>query len=115
MIRKLRVKLILASMLSLLLVLTIIFGVVGVLNYRKILADADSILAILEENDGNFPVGEHLKDDFFLSDDLPKGDRRSSPELPYESRYFSVFLTEDGTIVSVNTGKIAAVDTQTAI
>ena len=58
MIRKLRVKLILASMLSLLLVLTIIFGVVGVLNYRKILADADSILAILEENDGNFPVGE---------------------------------------------------------
>ena len=47
MIRKLRIKLILASMLSLLLVLTIILGVVGVLNHRKIVQDADSILALL--------------------------------------------------------------------
>lgn len=115
MIRKLRVKLIIASMLSLLLVLTVIFGAVGFLNYRKIIADADSILAILEENDGVFPVGEHLKDDFFPADGPPKNTLRFSPELPYESRYFSVFFTEDGTIVSVNTGKIAAIDTQTAI
>ena len=49
MIRKLRIKLILASMLSLLLVLTIILGVVGVLNHRKIVQDADSILALLQE------------------------------------------------------------------
>lgn len=115
MIRKLRVKLIIASMLSLLLVLTVIFGAVGFLNYRKIIADADSILAILEENDGVFPIGEHLKDDFSRADGPPKNTLRFSPELPYESRYFSVFLTEDGTIVSVNTGKIAAIDTQTAI
>lgn len=115
MIRTLRIKLILASMLSLLLVLTIIFGAVGILNYRKILEDADSILAILEENDGDFPVGKHQEDDFFSNDGLPKDDRLFSPELPYESRYFSVFLTENGTTVSVNTGKIAAVDTQTAI
>ena len=115
MIRKLRVKLIIASMLSLLLVLTVIFGAVGFLNYRKIIADADSILAILEENDGVFPIGEHLKDDFSRADGPPKKTLRFSPELPYESRYFSVFLTEDGTIVSVNTGKIAAIDTQTAI
>lgn len=115
MIRKLRIKLILASMLSLLLVLTVIFSVVGVLNYRKIVADADSILAILKENDGSFPVGKHQGDGFPSTDGSPKGDRRFSPELPYESRYFSVFLTENGTIVSVNTGKIAAVDTETAM
>lgn len=115
MIRTLRIKLIIASMLSLLLVLTVIFGAVGILNYRKIITDADSILAILEENDGNFPIGKHAENDFSLNDGPPKGDRLFSPELPYESRYFSVFLTEDGTTVSVNTGKIAAVDTQTAI
>lgn len=115
MIRKLRIKLILASMFSLLMVLTIIFGAVGILNYKKILTDADSVLAILEENDGNFPVGKHPGDEFFSVDGPPKGDRLFSPELPYESRYFSVFLTQDGTTVSVNTGKIAAVDTQTAI
>ena len=41
--------------------------------------------------------------------------RLNSPELPYESRYFSVFLTQDGTTAAVSTGKIAAVDTQAAI
>lgn len=115
MIRTLRIKLILASMVSLLLVLTVIFGAVGVLNYRKILADADSILTILQDNDGNFPVGKHLEDDFFSTEEPPKGNRLLSPELPYESRYFSVFLAGNGTIISVNTGKIAAVDTQTAV
>ncbi len=114
MIRKLRIKLVLASMLSLLLVLTIIFSAVGILNYRKIITDADSILTILEKNDGSFPTDEHL-DDYFSLTDGQKGDRLSSPELPYETRYFSVFLTESGEIVSVNTGKIAAVDTETAI
>ena len=65
MIRKLRIKLILASMLSLLLVLTIILGVVGVLNHRKIVQDADSILALLQENDGNFPLDERMGNDLF--------------------------------------------------
>lgn len=115
MIRKLRIKLILASMLSLLLVLTVILGTAGVLNYKKIVTDADSILAILEENDGSFPLDRHLEDDLFLTDHPPKETPRFSPELPYESRYFSVFLTQNGAILSVNTGKIAAVDTETAI
>lgn len=115
MIRKLRIKLILASMLSLLLVLAVIFGAVGVLNYKKIVTDADSILTILEENDGSFPIGRHPGDGQFITDAPPKETHRFSPELPYESRYFSVFLTQDGAVLSVNTGKIAAVDTETAV
>lgn len=115
MIRKLRIKLIFASMLSLLLVLAVIFGVVGSLNYKKIVTDADSILAILEANDGNFPISDHSKNEIIPEDDHPKDLHRFSPELPYESRYFSVFLTENGEVSTVNTGKIAAVDTATAI
>lgn len=115
MIRKLRIKLIFASMLSLLLVLAVIFGVVGSLNYKKIVTDADSILAILEANDGNFPISDHSKNEIIPEDDRPKDLHRFSPELPYESRYFSVFLTENGEVATVNTGKIAAVDTATAI
>lgn len=109
MIRKLQCKLVMAAMLSLLLVLAVILGVVGTLNYRQIVADADSILAILQENDGSFPNGK------FPENGMPKGNRRFSPELPYETRFFAVFLTEDGDVLSVNTGKIAAVDTSTAI
>lgn len=115
MIRKLRIKLILASMLSLLLVFTAIFGVVGVLNYEKIVSDADSVLSILKENDGSFPISKHPEDDVTIAEGRPKDARRFSAELPYESRYFSVFLAQDGTVVAVNTGKIAAVDTTMAI
>lgn len=115
MIRKLRIKLILASMLSLLLVLAVILGIAGVLNYRKIISDADSILAILQENDGSFPSWTHTAGTAVSADNRPKEDRRFSPELPYESRYFSVFLDENGSVLAVNTGKIAAVDTATAI
>ena len=48
MIKKLRIKLIVASMISLFLVLFIIGGIAGVLNYRKIAEDADRILEVLE-------------------------------------------------------------------
>ena len=102
-------------MLSLLTVLTVIFGIVGILNYRKIVTDADSILSILQENDGGFVMDEPPKGDRSPVDNPPKEGRPFSPELPYESRYFSVFLTKDGAVTSVNTGKIAAVDTATAI
>ena len=110
MIRKLRAKLIIASLLSLLLVLSVIIGVAGVLNYTSLVSDADSVLAILRENDGTFPLGDPPggKDRF-------REGRRFSPELPYESRYFTVFLSESGSVISVNTGKIAAIDTSTAI
>jgi len=36
--------------------------------------------------------------------------RLSSPELPFESRYFSALFDENGDIASVDTGMIAAVD-----
>ncbi len=115
MIKKLRMKLILASMLSLLLVLVTIVGTMGILNYHKIISDADKVLAILVENDGMFP-------DSFAHSDVPKeqeepkkDDRLLSPELPYESRYFSVVLNEDGNVVLCDTGKIAMINTKTAI
>ena len=61
MIRKLRFKLISAAILSLLIVITIIIGLVNILNYRGITADADQILTILQNNDGRFPQlnGQH--------------------------------------------------------
>lgn len=114
MIRKLQRKLILASMLSLLLVLLVIFSVAGVLNYRKIVTDAANVLEVLAENNDKFPMEEPPENGFFPNKHPKKG-RRFSAELPYESRYFSVILTADSDVVSVNTGKIAAVDTATAI
>lgn len=115
MIRKLRHKMILASMLSLLFVLAVILSVAGVLNYQKIVTDANKVLTILVENDGKFPMMEPPGNGSLLDDKHRKGDRRFSAELPYESRYFSVFFAADESVISVNTGKIAAENTQTAV
>ena len=56
MIRKLRMKMILASMLSLLAVLLVILSAAGMLDYRRIVSDADRVISILVENDGRFPM-----------------------------------------------------------
>lgn len=130
MIGKLRRKLIIASMVSLLLVLLIIEGIVGVLNYRKIVEDADRILNILEQNDGKFPEMAHAEPEEEIAGepgeppegklrggqmDEKNGMGRMFAEMPYESRFFSVVLDENGGIVTVDTGKIASVDTSAAM
>ena len=112
MIRKLRIKLIIASMVSLLAVLLVIMSAVNIVYYRQVMQDADNTLALLAENNGFFPKTnrEPPPDEPF-----PKKELHLSPELPYETRYFFVTLSPDGSVQSVNTGKIAAVDTSDAI
>ena len=170
MIRKLRKKLIAVSMVSLCIVLFCIFGFVGLLNYRKMVSDADHTLSILADNDGTFPEPKNdepdhagklpdakdpsqpdpssqdagsassASDSSTNSDpsadtdpgnlknsgksgkpsDLPEskqpsGNPKDSPELPFESRYFSVLLdSNDASVLSTDTGMIAAVDEDTA-
>lgn len=113
MIKKLRMKLIAASMMSLLVVLLIIEGIIGVLNYYKIVMEADGILEFLGEHEGKFPekMIRPMKDE---DKRTGKYNRLMSPELPYESRYFSVLLDEDGEIISSDTGKIVMIDSEDA-
>ena len=112
MIRKLRRRLVGAAMLALALVLTAVLGGINWMSYRKVVRDADNILTVLSENDGKFPQrGEN---------DVPppagEGDpgHGMSPETPFESRYFTVLLDADGTVLRTDTGRIAAVDAETA-
>ena len=145
MIRKLQNKFILISMLSMLLVLTVIIGSINIINYRQLTEDADHILHILSENDGEFPKdrprpdsrepqGDNSSPDFRdgptdnASPDSrePQGDNSStpkkpkphsldmSPEMPFETRYFSVILTKDGAVSSTNIKKIAAINSEGA-
>nr|WP_300183448.1 HAMP domain-containing sensor histidine kinase [uncultured Agathobaculum sp.] len=113
MIGKLRIKLIIASMVSLLTVLLVIMTAINLLNYFKIVSDADSTLTLLAENDGAFPGGGRIQPP--PDEDFAPHAPHLSPEFPYETRYFFAVLDADGTVASVNTGKIAAVDTSEAI
>lgn len=135
MIKKLRVRFILAAMLSLAIVLAVIFGAAGALSYRSVTKNADSVLAVLKENGGTFPDSYMKPGGLDQGADLGQkkgsaaesdtkavkspgskiaGGRHFSAELPYESRYFSAVLSKSGSVTSVNTGKIAAVDTEKA-
>ena len=114
MIRRLRIRLVAVSMLSLFIVLTVIMGTMAVVSWQNLTDNADFTLSILEDNGGVFPKSE----DFILEGRVPgKPDkiRQFSPELPYETRYFTVQLNEEGVILSTNTGRIAAIDSETAM
>jgi signal transduction histidine kinase len=141
-------------MISLVVVLMIIMAGANILNYRKVIKDADEILAVLMENDGKFPQTDNNGDgkenlineempqlenpgpaddeenpdnvennnapDMEKTDDVDKKQKGfsmtgiMSPETPYETRFFSVLLDDSGNTISVDTGKIAAIDTSEA-
>ena len=108
MIRKLRFRLVLVSMLSLFTVLAIIMGGLNGLNYRRIVKDSDGILALLKDNGGAFPpIGE----DFEWPE---RGPNYRSRELPFEMRFFSVLLDTAGNVLETDTERIAAIDADEA-
>ena len=119
MMKRLRIRLIAVTMLSLSLVLLVILGGVNLMSYRKTISDADAVLQLLADNAGAFPL-RMREDDSLRRADEPAPDssalrmRGLSDETPYESRFFSVLLGGDGRVLGVDTGKIAAVDGETA-
>lgn len=112
MIRKLKIRFIILSMASLFVLLSVIVVGMNLVNYNSVVKEADMILSLLSQNKGAFPEmkpGEHgdgMKMPF--SPDM-------SPELPYETRYFSVLFNGDGGIIHTETSRIAAVDPETAV
>lgn len=115
MIKKLKTKFIILSTTSLLIVLTLIIAVMNIINYSNTVADADEVLEFLSDNKGTFPNFEKLPDEDMKWD---KNDGRlphyMSPELPYESRFFSVLIDENGKMVYCDVSRIASVDKKTA-
>lgn len=115
MIGKLRKKLIFIAMASLFGVLLLIMGAVAALNYWNVLSDADSTLTLLAQNGGAFP-STHQSETAPPHQQMPgENTPKLPPELPFETRYFYVTVDREGAVLNTNTGKIAAIDTQTAM
>ena len=106
MIKRLKIKFVILSVASLFALLLVIVTGMNVINYNSILKESDDILYLLSQNHGAFPdePGKKKK----LPPDM-------SPELPYESRYFSVLLNQTGDIIYTETSRIISVDTSMAI
>lgn len=115
MIRKLKLKFILLSMTSLFVLLTVIIVGMNFINYRTVVAEADEILFLLSQNKGTFFGFENIPNNKEQNPNhgnrLPK---YMSPELPYESRYFSVLLSDEGEVIQRDVTRIASVNAETA-
>ena len=148
MVSKLRKRVILYTVASVVLVLALLMGIINAVNYMDKDRSADEILYYLAEHGGDFPkdmrpapreggmpsessgyMGEepdYDDADWFEDDDegrFEDDDRfdedmfshgRMTEETPFETRFFSVTLKDDGTIKEINTGKIAAVSSTEA-
>jgi len=112
MLKKLRRKFIIMTMISLTVVLAIILGGIMTLSYHKLTSDADDLLIMLSSNHGSFPEKKEIEP----RRDFPRFNRGGDiyPETPYETRFFTVFLAEDGEVDSVDLGRVASVDETTA-
>lgn len=143
MLKKLRLKFVGSSMGAIALVLLVIVGGINLNNYIQITENADRTLQIIADNGGRFPYrfpiserpleeeakiqksdkasGSSGESGDGTENAVDKDDRKGhlmpsgmSPETPYETRFFTVVLSEKGEILSTNLDRIAAVDAETA-
>ena len=108
MIRKLKRRFIIVTMISVFLVLSVIVIIINILNYSHVTDFSNEILETLIENDGKFgeivkPVepGEKPENDFYI-------------ETPFETRFFSIRIFKDGTYM-LDLRQIAAINEENAV
>lgn len=144
MIKKLQYKFIALSMCSMVMVLVLLIGSINISNYLHINETLNARLDILAENNGHFPdnipndtrknvtgnnsisqplqkpdsIQPSSKPDGTQSENILSQDHRVHPaisqEAPFDTRYFTVKLADDGSVLSTDTGKIAAISDEDA-
>ena len=116
MIRRLRKKFIAAAIVAVFLVLLVLIGAINVLNYRSLVAEADSTLQILTENKGSFPGQMFRAQDRPPELPSPPGEENDGPfgarrggsgELAYQSRFFTAWFS-DGSLSRINLDNLAS-------
>lgn len=99
----LRKKFVFISMSVFFVVLVTLAAIINVTNYMQIDDQAVSIVEILSENDGKFPL---------VMEKMPQ---HFTAETPYSTRYFTVKTNAQGELTSVDTRSVQVVSTEQAI
>ena len=123
MIKKLRRNFIIVAMCSTFAVLAVIVGALNIVSYLSLIEKTGEIIDVLADNNARFPVMQGRNEDIPGDMDIPLDPERKDPpglnnmsvETPYETRYFTVKMDERGTVLTVDTGKIAAIKTEQAV
>lgn len=118
MIKILRRKFISIAMLSTSLVLFVIIASINVANYISMNSTLDVRLELIADNGGRFPDFNQAPapSDASIPDGTIEPSRKHGidKETPFDTRYFSVLLYDNGTVSIIDTGKIASVTTEQA-
>ena len=108
MINKLRKQFILVTMISSISVLTIIISALNIFNYVSVIRKNDEILNILSANEGSFPDEFMMKPGPVPGNEFPFN--QFSREMPFETRFFSVGIDNDGKAFVFDTSRIFAIN-----
>lgn len=133
MIKNLRRRFTIVAMCSMFAVLATIMAVFNILNYVRLVENADNRLRMIAENDGKFPsppfsrnepetMEGKLEPEPGKGPEEPEEKRKPeagqpngmSPEAPFQTRYFTIQMDETGDVISSDLQNIAAVSEEEA-
>lgn len=113
MINKLKRKFIILATVSVFIFMTVLIIIMNIINYSVVLSESDATLNVLGsidshriEKDDRIQRPQKENEDF-----VPHG---MSPEVPYESRFFTVTVSDDKKIIDSDFSKILSVNEDTA-
>lgn len=109
MISKLKRKFTILATVSIFLLMTVLVLIMNIVNYSSVVNESDTVLDVLSQPNAPFlnDMTPPKKPDNHIENYIPHG---MSPEVPYESRYFTVIATADGEIKKSNLSNIVSVD-----
>lgn len=110
MVKKLKKKFILLATVLTLVLMTLLVGIMNIINYSSVVTEADTILDILSQPNSPFDNQQMLpgKPPQDARGSMPHG---MSPEVPYEARYFTAMVSKGGTVEESDISRIISVDT----
>ena len=111
MIKKLKRKFILLATVSLFILMSVVGCIMNLIDYSSVVTEADRILKVLSQPNAPFakPKDFPEKPPKDIENFIPHG---MSPEVPYESRFFTVTLSESGEITDADFSRTFSVDSE---
>ncbi len=111
MINKLKRKFIMITMSSLFLVMVLLVATINIISFYQTDKQAEGILRMLSDNQGQFPD--------FKKDKLPPKEPHTgfalNEETRFQTRYFMIWLDEQGIAAKIDTSHISAITSEDAL
>ena len=112
-IRRLRRKFILISTTTVIIIVVGVLGLVNTIAYMRVYTHIESNLMYLAQNNKNLMPKEMLQNSNSLFGEIDWSE--NTPDFPYQIRFFSLLMEENGQIKELNLKNIAAFTEKEAI